>query len=63
MMRRRLGKEASILLLSALPVLVQDAFKSGEDEPGVVQIFGWTFLVYGLILVVRLLFWVARARD
>lgn len=61
-MRRRIRNEGCILLLSAIPVLVQYGVKDAAEEPGVLQVLGGVLLVYGLVLIVRGLFWVARRR-
>jgi hypothetical protein len=56
-MFRRLGTEITILLLSGAPVLVQFAFKEADQEPRTRQVLGGVILVYGLVLVARVIFW------
>jgi hypothetical protein len=57
---QKLGREASIYLLCTLPVLIQDAFKSNQDDVNVVQVMCGAALVYGLLLIVRALFYIAK---
>jgi hypothetical protein len=59
-MQKIVGKELSILMLSAVPVLLQFALKESEREPNIWQAVRDFLLVYGLVAVVRSIFRLGR---